>query len=306
MYLTYGASLRDLFAFAHRPDAYHGAVLSEMRKLSVDGLVDLLEFCDLATNKGLYLMSTWPLPANRSRPERKFNSPYIFRECCRRILDDDVEQFGRFYMMSLFEKGTVPFAGMIFEHRVHQFLQEGRAINLFAIPAEASPEDGNYIFNDYRDPCVGQFTLPRLEERLVDEETRHTHELNIYYRPRNANFSIDSWILIRPNPRGTLFLLALRIITDTKERSLTKRDLDRLTRLAPAGALVCPVILARRGVKPRITVPTAYLTKEFLRGRSVNDAFPVSYSRIDPAELFGMPPAFDDNLDTSSVVTADR
>ena len=301
MYLTYGASLRDLFAFAHRPDAYHGAVLSEMRKLSVDGLVDLLEFCDLATNKGLYLMSTWPLPTNRSRPERKFNSPYIFRECCRRVLDDDAEQLGRFYMISLLEKSTVPFARMFFEYRAHQFLQEGRVINFFAILAESSPEGGNYIFDDYRDPCVGRFTLPRLEEQFVDEETEHVHELNTYYRPRNANFSIDSWILIRPEPHGTLFLLVFRIVTDTKERDLNKRDLDRLTGLAPVGALVCPVIFARTGMKPRITVPTAYLTEEFLRGRSVDEAFPVSYSRIDLAELFE---SLDNNSDTSPVVTA--
>jgi len=146
MHHTYGASLKNLFLFADAPKLYEGVVIREIRKLSVDGLFHLSLSIDIISGGCCYLISTGPSPTNRAEPEMKFSSPYIVRECCRRILEDDVEQLKRFHDTLRNKQSTSAFADVILGHRAHQSLQEGRAIDPFAISA--------------------------------DEETERTHELN--------------------------------------------------------------------------------------------------------------------------------
>jgi len=211
MHLAYGASLRSLFAFANTPDIYHALVLSETKGLSTDGLANLLLFPGTTADDCHYLTSTGPLSADRTELDRKVASQYIFGECCRQILRDGVKQLRRFYDMLRNEPRTAASAGMIFEHRAHQFLREGRVIDLLPLFANASPEGGSYVVKGYRDSNPVQFTLPKMGEHVVDEKTEHTHELSTYYRPQSADFpSIDSWILIRYDPQDGSSSLCFR------------------------------------------------------------------------------------------------
>jgi len=146
MHRTYGASPRDLFAFAHTPELYEEVVIDEIRKLSVDGLARLFRWADTASDSCCYLSSTGPSPTDRARPEVKFSSPYIFRECCRRILRDDIEQLRSFHDLLRNKQSTTAFAARIRGYHPHQFLQEGGDIDLFTI--------------------------------FANEETKRTHELN--------------------------------------------------------------------------------------------------------------------------------
>ena len=287
LHATYGASLRNLFVYANRPDSYHKVVISEIEKLSAEKLRKLLSSADDSPDNSHYLMSTSPMPHDRTEPKRKVISQDVLGECCKRVLKDDAEELKKLYDMLRGEKSMAASAGMVFEHGVHQYIREGGVLNLFPLLANPSPRGGNYVFEDYHPTHSSPFKLPRMEEYFVGKETDHTHELHTYFRPLSTNFaSFDSWVITRQTVDGRRFLLTFQITINKKHHNLKKEGLDRLQELAPDDALVCPVILTPMGVEPRITVPTSYLTAAFLGGKALNDAFPVSYLQVDPDELF--------------------
>ena len=289
LHVTYGASPRDLFVYAGNPLVYQEVVRNQITTRSPDQFRKLLTSTDDCPDNSHYLISTGPSPTDRTTPERKVISKHVLEECCREILKDDVEWLRILYEALHSEKSFATSAGMIFEHRLHQYLREGRILELFPLLANPSPANGNYVFNDYIDAgrYAAPITLPRMDKYLVDKMTERTHDLSTYFQPRSTNFtSIDSWVVIRRTPDGRPFLFPFQMTINERHHELKKEGLDRLKELAPDGAQMCPVIVTPKGVKPRITVPTTYLTREFLNGQEVNIAFPVSYVQIDPAELF--------------------
>ena len=83
MNVTYGASLRNLFAFADTVDTYNEVVISKIKKLSSKKLRKLLLSADDSPDNSHYLMSAGPMPSDRTTPERKAISQYVLEECCR-------------------------------------------------------------------------------------------------------------------------------------------------------------------------------------------------------------------------------
>ena len=282
LYITYGASLRSLFLYADRPGTYDEKVVSEICSLSPNVLRGLLLSTREATNSSYYLVTTGPLPNDRTKPETKIASPYVFAEFCRLILMDRVEVMEDYYNALRLAPTA---AGMIFKYRAHRFLREGRTLDLLPILAPPQPQGrtrSKYIYDKYTNDITRRqrVVFPRLEEYLVDKETQHTHEPNVYYYPRSTNLlAVDSWVLVRPNPQGPPIVLAFHMTIDTKEYDAEKSSLDRLGELVPGDAQVYHVILTPEVVKPQITVPTDYLM-------AGDEAFRVFHCKIETVELF--------------------
>jgi hypothetical protein len=199
----------DLFLSAHRPDVYNRAVISEINKLSPSGLDRLLQFADNATKNSNYLMSIGPLSTDRTKPERKSASPCVLGECCKRVLKNQVEEMRELYDTLRSEPTTSTAASMVFEHRVHQFLQEKRVIDLFPILGHISTQGKNVVYDDYtatgNEACRNRVALPVLKEVIFTDKTGTTLEVNTYYCVRSVKFpAIGSWLLAQPIPRNPL------------------------------------------------------------------------------------------------------
>ena len=183
-------------------------------------------------------------------------------------------------------------ARMVLECRAHHFLRDGRTLSLFPILCSYQPQGrahSKYVYDKYTNNILRRqrLRLPKLKELLVDHETLHTHELDVYYRPRSANFAtVDSWILIRPSSKRPPIVLAFHMALNATERNGKQIDLGWLGGLVPRDARRYHIILTPEGVEPQINVPTDYLTAEFLGGRDVNEAFRVFHCRIDAVKLF--------------------
>jgi len=123
LHIMYGASLRSLFLYAHRPDAFDGIVISEINELSPGGLVKLLVSGNSASDDSHLLVTTRPSSTDRGWPERKITSRYVLY---RRTLRNQVEMMEELYdTLRTFVPTNFSGAGMIFEYTAHKFLQEG-------------------------------------------------------------------------------------------------------------------------------------------------------------------------------------
>ena len=121
LHLKYGASFRSLILYANDPGEYHKWVMNEINGLSPDGLARLFKSTNAATQNSHYVISTEPLPKDRSTAQRKFTSQYVFEECCERTLKDKVEALGMFYEALNNDPTTSTAAGMAFEYPADQF-----------------------------------------------------------------------------------------------------------------------------------------------------------------------------------------
>jgi len=267
-------------------------VTSKIVRLSPDEFARLL-WTDEATEDSIPLITVGPMPNDRTRPERKIASPHIFAEFCRITLNNRVEMMKDCYDTLHLTPTSFSAAGMVFKHRAHQFLREGRTLDIFHILASSQLQgetNPKYIYNEYPDDAGRrrQFILPRLEVRLVDKDTQRTHELGVYYRPRNPNLSesVDSWVLVRPDSQNPPIILAFQVTINEEECDVNPSGLDWLRALVPRDAQVYHIILTPEAVAPEINVPAGYLTAGFLDGRDVNKAFPVFHCKINVAEFF--------------------
>ena len=282
--------------FADRPDAYRREVLSEICELSPERLNNLLRSANNAI-EGPLLVSTGPSPRDRTKPEGAFASQYVLEECCERILKGEVEQMKTMFDMLYEQPDSSTITGMLFEHRAHRFLREGRVLNLFPILASTTPENGSYVYKDYtatqNQRNENQITLPWLKECIVTKETTVTNEFNAYYRPRSANFpAISSWVLHQPKPYGSNTLLTFQMTMDPEKHDVKKVGLDMVDKLVYGDPRKYLVIFTPRGVEPHITVPTEYLIKFLYYGQyghDVNKAFPMFHCPIDMFTLFSKP-----------------
>ena len=155
MHVTYGASLMNLFAFADTARAYDRNVISEIEGLSANKLRRLLLSADDSPYNSHYLMSTGPMPNDRTVPERKVISQHVLEECCSRIIKDDVKMLGKLHEVLRNDQSTAASAGMIFKYRAHQYLEEGRVLNLSPLHADAPPGDENHV----PDNCTERLTV---------------------------------------------------------------------------------------------------------------------------------------------------
>jgi hypothetical protein len=288
----YGASLRDLFVFANNPRRYHERVVSEIKKLSPSGLTELLKSADGSTDDSHYVMSTGPLPTDRTRAERRIASPYILEKCCELVLRNRVEEISELFNMLKNEQAGSAAAGVVFEYRAHQFLQEGRAIDLFPILGRITTQGENVIYDDYtatdNEADGKRLALLKSKSLVFTDEIGGALEVNTYYRPRGANLpAFDSWLLLQPTPEKSPILLTFQIALDVERYDAKRSGLDKVNELrVPGGAWKCLVVLTPTGVKPKITVTRDYLTDEFLDGRHPNVAFPVFHYQISDDTLF--------------------
>ena len=283
MHVTYGASLRNLFAPAHTVYTYDENVTSEIKRLSAKKLRRLLLSADDSTDNSHYLMPTGPMPSDRTAPERKVISQYVLEECCKRILKDDVEQLRRLHEVLHNDQSTAASAGMIFKYRTHQYLREGRVLDLSSLHVNTSPGVGNCIPNDRTE----QLALPRMEEHLIEGGTVRTYGLHTYFRLRSAvPPAVDSWILTWPSLEGPPTLIAFQVSSSVENHDVKTISLDQVYMLGPVGARRCLVILTPKGVKPQVTALTTPLMEEFLGSCGVNEGFRILHCQIDPVELF--------------------
>ncbi|KAF9646282.1 hypothetical protein BDM02DRAFT_3271061 [Thelephora ganbajun] len=78
MHYMYGASLKDLFLFAERPEHYDNLINDEVARMSSPWeFYNLLRFANNATENFGHLASTMPLPDDRTSPERNLASKHI-------------------------------------------------------------------------------------------------------------------------------------------------------------------------------------------------------------------------------------
>jgi len=291
LYATYGASPKSLFSYSGTPGTYDEIVTSEINQLSPNGLAELLS-TNKATDNSHLLVTTGPLPNDRTRPERKMTSLHIFAEFCRLTLGNRVEMMKDCYDTLCLTPTTYSAAGMVFKYRAHQFLQEGRTLDIFPILASSQPQGETnlrYIYNEYTDDarCSQRFILPRLEVCLIGKGTQCTYEPGVYYRPRNPNSSsVDSWVLVQPDSQNAPIILAFQITINREKDDAEKSGLDWLGESAPRNAQMYHVILAPEGVKPEINASTDRLTAGFLGGGEVNAAFRLFHCTINTVELF--------------------
>jgi len=293
LYALYRPSPRSLFVYARNPHQYHTWVSSEVNNLSFSRLTKLLQSPDDATKTSHYLLSTRPSPTDRTVAERTIASSYIVEIFCQRVVTNRLEMVRNLYDTLHSTPSTSTGAGMVFEHRAHQFLLEGRNIDLFPIIGHLSSKGKNFIYDDYtatRDKTDRkQVALYNLKEHIVTDEVGTRLEYNTYYRPRNADFpAIDSWVLIQPNLQEPPIFLAFQITTNVDSHDAKRKGLDKVDKLGiPGGAQRYLVVLTHAGAEPKITVPMDYLKTKFPRASdNYSVKFPVFHYPIDNDVLF--------------------
>ena len=274
LYSDYGASPRSLFLHAHNPDQYEDFVKTEIGKLSLDELSRLLLNANPTTDNSHYVITTGPLEGNRSRPYRTFTSPYAFEQCCKLILEDDTNALRRHWNLLRGDPTTSTAAGMVFEHRVHQFLQKEKTVTLFPILGHALAQRKNTrkgtIYDNYDATESGkhatQIKLPNLKEHVVIDEAKSCVEYNTYYHPKRKNFpSVDSWVLIKQGFLKPPVFIMFQITINATVHDVKQEGLDLMDKLdIPEGALRWLVVLTPKEARPQIGPVTAeYLkTKE--------------------------------------------
>ena len=278
MHVTYGASVRNLFEFADMVDAYNKKIISEIERVSAKGLDKLLFSSDDSPYNSNYLMLTGPMPSDRTAPERKVISQYVLEECCRRILKDDVEELGWLHGVLRNGRGTAASAGMIFKYRAHQYLREGMVLELSPLHVNASSEDGDHIQNGRME----RFTLPKMEENLVEGGTVRTHDFRTYFQLRSVNSPAVDWCtLVWPDLDGPPTFLAFRASSDVEGHSAKPIGLDN--KLGPVDTERCLVVFTPKAVEPQAT---ALITHSMEGGCGVHEGLRVFHCKISLVELF--------------------
>jgi len=124
------------------------------------------------------------------------------------------------------------------------------------------------VYNGYEATDSGTdgvpINLPDLKEYVVIDEADKRVEYNTYYRPRHKNFpAIDSWVLIRPDPKKPPIFIMFQITITTSTHDVKQEGLDRMDQLqVPKDALRWLVIFTPKEAQPRIgPVMKSYVKK---------------------------------------------
>ena len=239
-------------------------------------------------------MSIGPSSTDRTEPVINIASPYLLEECCKRVLRNRVDEIKELFDMLKKEPTRSAAAGVVFAYRAHQFLQEGRVIDLFPILGRITTWGRNVIYDGYAAASEAdrkRVALPKSKGLVCTDDIGGALEVNTYYRPRDTDlFSIDSWFLLQPTPEKSPILLTFQIALDVERYDAKRSGLDEVGELrVPEGILKCLVVFTPTGVEPEIAVTRDYLTDEFLDGRHPNVAFPVFHCQISYDVLFQPP-----------------
>lgn len=135
-------------------------------------------------------------------------------------------------------------------------------LSTFFLFVAVSPQEKNYNYENYTATDtrtdVKQLTLPKLEERLLVEETE------TYYQPRSIHFPAIDWrVLVQPTPQESIFLI-FQIALDVKAHDTKKTGLDRVEKFVGASVKKYLAIVTPVRVPPMITVSRDYLTDAVL------------------------------------------
>jgi len=243
------------------------------------------------------VISTGPLPGDRSEAEGNFASTYVLEECCKRILGDAVSEMRSHYNLLRGNPTTATAAGMVFEHRAHPFLRQQTAIDLFPIRGHlimnGSQPSKNFTYDDYTATKNGankiRVTLPRLaEHHLIDTVPTHLNR-NTYYRPKHTNFSsVGSWILIQPDPGQPPIFIMFQITINVGSHDVKVKGLELIDTLPiPVGAQRWLVVLTPSDVTPAIgPVSMDYLGKKISGGVKFGSVFSVFHYPVDSDAVF--------------------
>jgi len=293
VYTKYGASTRNLFVYADEPSEYEDRILTVIRRLSSEGLTTLLQDADAGSENSHLVISTGPLPGNRSKAERKFASTYVLEECCKRILGNEVLEMRSHYNLLRGNPISATAAGMVFEHRAHPFLRQQTTIDIFPILGRVTTKHGkNAYYDDYtatnNDTDKTRVDLPPLEEHhFIDKIPTHL-KYNTYYRPKRTNFpSVDSWILIQPDPKEPPIFIMFQITINASSHGVNVKGLELIDTLpTPVGTRRCLVVLTPSDVTPEIgPVPVDYLRRKFPQ-LDLDRDFPVFHYPVDSDAVF--------------------
>jgi len=280
-YSNYGPSPRSLFLFAHNTTHYEYCLNMEIGNLSPDSLIELLQDPNAAIEDIHFVITTGPLPGDRSKPYRTFTSPGVIGEYCKSLFEDEVDVLRRHYDALCGHPTTFNAAGMVFEHCVHQFLRKKKTITLFPILGRILTKGENsgdgIIYDNYTTTKNAkgqkQVKLPELEEFIIIDESETGVKYGTYYRPKRRNFpSINSWVLIRRGHlKGPVFIM-FQITINATEHDVKQEGLDLMDRLdIPQNASRWLVVLTPRGVNPKIgPVMANYLKKKIPANVSLN------------------------------------
>jgi len=301
LYSEYGASPRNLFLHAKNLAQYEQFIQSEIRKLSPDSLIRLLQNTEAATDSSHYVITTGPLLGDRSKPYRTFTSPYALEGCYKLLLDDGANALRRLYEILRGDPTTSTATGMVFEHWAHQFLRKQKTMDLYPILGRlynrGKKADAAIIYDDYHATKSGddrkRINIQDLEEYVVIDETETAVEYNTYYHPKRTNFpTVDSWIVVRPHLSKFPIFMMFQITINTSSHDVNQAGLDIMDGLdVPKDALKWLVVVTPKELSPQIgPVETDYLKKKLPARARVNPDvhFPVFHYPIDTAEVYGM------------------
>ena len=253
-------------------------VNKEMKKLSPRDFTKLLQDHEAVINNSHFLISTGPLAADRTSPERKVISAYVLERICEQVFKNQVGEIRRLYTTLQDWSTTMTAAGMIFKYRVHRFFRKSRVIKLF--PIIASNRRRSIHTTDTKE--AGEtFTLPKSEELVFVDKPDIPPEVGTYYRPRNTHFpAIDSWLLFQPTLQGPPILLAFQITPDKDECDVDMNGLARVDNLVTADTKKYLIIVTPTGVQPKIIMPEGYPTEAFPAGHGPDVAFTIYHLQI--------------------------
>jgi len=191
---------------AHHPDNYKDFIRAEINSLSPDSLTRLLRGANNATEDSHYVITTEPLPGDRSKPYRTFASPYSLEECYKLLFVDRVDAARKQYNILRGDPTTSTAAGVVFEHWAHQFLWKQGLITLFPIYGrfytQGKKSNNAILYDNHQATNKKKVNMPNLEEYVVINKTQREVKYGTYYHPKHRSFpTVDSWVLIQQGLR---------------------------------------------------------------------------------------------------------
>jgi len=286
LHTRYAPSARDIFSRCEEPQHYMDIVNQELENVTPTALRNLLLSPQIHSDTSHLLVLIEPSPTSRSVAQRKVITTYVFNLFWNIHLSNQARNMAEFY--DTFRGASTPttshVAGTIFEVRIHQLLKSGRPLTL--TPIRGHIADRNVIYSDYG-PTGNRWILlgPLAEALLTDGITLNPGH---YYQPQIHNFpSIDSLTLFPSLGGRPPILIMFQITCNVEKHDVKKIGLERIKQLGiPPNAERILVIVTPEDVKPKITVPRAYLTDTFLANRNPDTAFPVYHLQITRGSLF--------------------
>ena len=282
----YDATPRELSMFSHRPNAYHDAVVRQVKEMTLPAIQTALGF-ESVDHASQYVIRIEPSPQSRGIYEKTIASKYVFQLLWDKYTKDKASETQAFY--DLFTGGPImaSVAGWIFEFRMHQLLRSGHIIQLFPILPKS---DGsvNIHYADYTSSLLEQGSVHLRLPTSAEYPLRREMELTAgrYYHPPNLNFpTVDSVFFIH-SPDEPLPILLIFHMTQTNDEHLVNlNDLIAVDGLqVPPNTRKWYVVVTPFDRGPHITVPRKYFPPE-MDVKKADEMFPVFHCPVSTDAL---------------------